>query len=127
VRVGSSFHFAINRAISRNSTVGPVAPPADPNIDALPATGAAGRDAVTTGRVGVNTGRWAADTAVGNVGLGNKPAPGDCPGIAVPAVGNVGIGTSSSGGGSGAPASLRCASTSTMSAFIASVFQVPIL
>mmetsp|Transcript_16379 Transcript_16379/g.49295 ORF Transcript_16379/g.49295 Transcript_16379/m.49295 type:complete len:203 (-) Transcript_16379:172-780(-) len=120
VFVGSSFHFATNSAIRRSSAIGPPAAAA-----AAPA--AAAPPGATTVPAGL--------TAPGRVTppIGGRTAPGTIPGApicqagAASALGITGSWTSSSGTGSGAPASFRCCSTSCRSTFMTSSFHWPCL
>mmetsp|Transcript_68225 Transcript_68225/g.171941 ORF Transcript_68225/g.171941 Transcript_68225/m.171941 type:complete len:209 (+) Transcript_68225:390-1016(+) len=113
-RVGSSFHFATNKAIKRSSETGEpaaVAPAVVVTNGLTPAV------VVTTGLI---------PPIIVAGGLG-PPSDGMPAAVGTNCTGNAGISTSSRGMGSGAPDSLRCASTSCKSIFKMSSRHVPAL
>mmetsp|Transcript_115741 Transcript_115741/g.310313 ORF Transcript_115741/g.310313 Transcript_115741/m.310313 type:complete len:204 (+) Transcript_115741:214-825(+) len=107
--VASSFHFAINSAMSRSSATGlPPTPSADgAAVGITPARAITGAPA---GLVPAMAGLPTAKEAIGTTALGKS---GTC--------------TSSSGTGSGDPASRRWALMSVKSIFITSSFHMPFL
>mmetsp|Transcript_31001 Transcript_31001/g.79020 ORF Transcript_31001/g.79020 Transcript_31001/m.79020 type:complete len:250 (+) Transcript_31001:700-1449(+) len=108
VFVGSNFHLATKSAISRSSAMGPPA---------------AAAPAAPTAPVGVMTPAGLMGTPTCPIGRTPPGIPMPIPGIAAKTLGRGGTTTSSNGVASGAPASLRCASTSWRSTFMTSSFH----